>query len=470
MKMGWVVFLGLLGAVQDRAALPDAAAVKDAEKQVRGIFKDEYAKKAPADVNALARRLLGQAGEAGIEVPIRYVMLRDARDFGAQTGDIDTAFKAIDGLATTFDVDRLAAKTAILTKASAAAKSADTAQPVAAGYAQVMEECIAAGLFDAGAALSARGEAMARLSADALLQARIQSAGKELAYLQKEAGAVKNARKVLEEKPTDPAANAAVGRFVCVSQGQWEKGLQMVVLGNEAPLKAAAEIELAVPADPKAQAALGDTWWTLADKERAPEAKRRIQAHAAFWYEKSLPGLTGLAVAGVEAKLRLTNLVVFHPGHQRKKTDLVGGTGGGPFEDTAATPGPLIGFKASFLGSPSIMKSIQGIYLVNGARVEGKSFGDANPPVKEVTAKPGYAVGGIISGGVEGSARGKAFKVVFMRIAGTGLDTADTYQSAWLGEKGGGEMKLGGDGAYVVGITGRSASDIDAFGLIQFGR
>ena len=31
-------------------------------------------------------------------------------------------------------------------------------------------------------------------------------------------------------------------------------------------------------------------------------------------------------------------------------------------------------------------------------------------------------------------------------------------------------MKRGGDGAYVVGITGRSASDIDAFGLIRFGR
>ncbi|HVR83836.1 MAG TPA: hypothetical protein VMU54_05945, partial [Planctomycetota bacterium] len=263
---------------------------------------------------------------------------------------------------------------------------------------------------------------------------------------------------------------AAVGRFVCVAQGQWEKGLQMVVLGNEAAFKAAAEIELAGPADAKAQAALGDTWWVLADKERAPEARRRIQIHAAVWYEKSLAELTGLAVAGVEAKLRLTNYVVFHPAHQRKKTDVVGGTGGGPFEDTAPSPAPLIGFKASFLGTPSILKSIQGIYLVNGARVDGKVFGDANPPVKEAVAKPGYAVGGIISGGAEGTPRGKAFKVVFMRIAGTGLDTADTYQSPWLGEKGGGEVKLGGDGSYVVGIHGRSAVDIDALGLIQFGR
>jgi hypothetical protein len=397
-------------------------------------------------------------------------MLRDARDFGTQTGDLETAFKAIDGLGTTFDFDRLTAKTAILTKATASAKSADTALPVALGYAQVLEECIASGLFDTGAALAARGDAVGKLSADPLVQSRIQTAAKELAYLQKEGAAVKNARKVLDEKPTDPAANAAVGRFVCVAQGQWEKGLQMVVLGNDAAFKSAAEIEIAAPADAKAQAALGDTWWLLADKERAPEAKRRIQAHAAVWYEKSLAELTGLAVAGVEAKLRLTNCVVFHPAHQRKKTDVVGGTGGGPFEDTAPSPAPLIGFRASFLGTPSILKSIQALYLVKGVRVDGKVFGDANPPIREVVAKPGYAVGGIISGGAEGAARGKAFKVVFMRIAGTGLDTADTYQSPWLGEKGGGEVKMGGDGSYVVGIQGRSASDIDAFGLIQFGR
>ncbi|HVR85017.1 MAG TPA: hypothetical protein VMU54_11945, partial [Planctomycetota bacterium] len=148
--MGSLIFFCLLGAAQDRNPLPDSAAVKDAEKQVRAAFKEEYAKKGVADVVALARRLLAQAGEAGIELPVRFVLLRDARDLGTQTGDLETAFKAIDGLGATFDLDRLAAKTAILTKAAASAKSTDTALPVALGYAQVMEECIASGLFDTG--------------------------------------------------------------------------------------------------------------------------------------------------------------------------------------------------------------------------------------------------------------------------------------------------------------------------------
>jgi hypothetical protein len=461
----------LLVPAQARAPVPDAAAIKDAEKQVRGIFKDEYAKKTVADVNALARRLLAQTTDASLEPGVRYVMFRDARDFGLQTGDVDTALKAVDGMGAAFEVDRIAAKIAMLTKLVPTAKTPDTALPVALGHAQVMEDCIAGGQFDAGAALAPRAEAIAKVAADSAVQGRIAAAGKELAYLQKEAAAVKGARKTLDEKPTDPAANAAVGRFLCVSQGQWEKGLLMVVLGNEAAFKAAAETELAGPADAKAQLALADQWWIFADKERAPEGRKRIQAHAATWYAKVLPELNGLAAAGVEAKLRQTSLVVLHPGHQQKKSELVGGSGGGGFEDLGAGPSPMIGIKASFLGSPSIMKSVQGIFLTNGARVDGKIFGELLPPVKEVVAKPGYAVGGLITTGGESPARGRAFKVVFMRIAGTGLDAADKYESPWLGDKtAGAELKLGGDGSYVIGVCGRCAADIDAFGIISFGR
>src|SRR5687768_2204182 len=100
----------LLAAPQDRQAVPDAAAVKAAEKQVRDLFKDDYARKAPSDVQALGRKLLTQAGDGTIEAPARYVMLRDAKDFAEKTGDVETAVKAIDDLAAGFDVDAIALK------------------------------------------------------------------------------------------------------------------------------------------------------------------------------------------------------------------------------------------------------------------------------------------------------------------------------------------------------------------------
>jgi len=54
--------------LQDRPPLapePDAAAQKDALKKIRDLFKDDFAKKAPADQQALARRLL----QNGLESP-----------------------------------------------------------------------------------------------------------------------------------------------------------------------------------------------------------------------------------------------------------------------------------------------------------------------------------------------------------------------------------------------------------------
>lgn len=465
--------LALPAAGQDgtRTAIPDAAAVKDAEKQLRSLFKDDYARKSPADVQALGRKLLAQAADPTLELPVRYVMLRDARDFAAQTLDIDGAFKAIDALGVTFSVDRIGGKSAILAKAAPAAKTSDLALSVAVGYAQLMEECALVGQYDAGLALSSRAEALGRLSGDPQLVPRIQSAGRDLAYGQKESAAVKTARKTLEEKPDDPAACAALGRFLAVVQGQWEVGLQLLVKGNDAAMKTAAQAELANPAEPAAQASLGDAWWAAAEKERAAEAKRRIQIHAAVWYEKALPGVTGLVRVSIENKLKATGMVIFPPGAERKKSELVGGTGGGPAEDLGKAPSLLIGLRVTIVGNPSITKSAQAVLLTNGVRADGTVYGDPVPPVKEVVAKPGYAVGGLISSGTDGTARMRGFKLIFMRIAGTSLDPRDAYESPWIGDKGAGaEVKLAGDGSYVVGIHVRSATDLDAFGLVHLAR
>jgi hypothetical protein len=54
-----------------------------------------------------------------------------------------------------------------------------------------------------------------------------------------------------------------------------------------------------------------------------------------------------------------------------------------------------------------------------------------------------------------------------MRIAGPLLDPRDSYTSKWIaGTNGGEEVTLGGDGASVVGIHGRSGADVDCFGLV----
>ena len=63
----------------------------------------------------------------------------------------------------------------------------------------------------------------------------------------------------------------------------------------------------------------------------------------------------------------------------------------------------------------------------------------------------------------------QAVRVVFMRVLPDGqLDVTDAYSSDWIGvATGQGIKQLGGTGALVLGVHGRRAAVLDAFGLVM---
>jgi hypothetical protein len=77
-----------------RAAIPDAAQLKDAEKTVKDIFKAEYARKSAADRATLARLLLTSAASQSNPAE-RWVCLSQAQELATQAGDWDVAWDAI---------------------------------------------------------------------------------------------------------------------------------------------------------------------------------------------------------------------------------------------------------------------------------------------------------------------------------------------------------------------------------------
>jgi hypothetical protein len=150
------------------------------------------------------------------------------------------------------------------------------------------------------------------------------------------------------------------------------------------------------------------------------------------------------------------------------KTALVGGGGGGPFENKGSDGALLAGFEVTYFDY--WVKTVRPYYRtqdgVAPGTVVGNTRGGRGGPT--VLAKDGYAVGGIVA---KGGRRLDGFRLVFMRVQGDRLDPADHYESEWLGFPGGGpETLLGGDGRPVVGLHGRSGADIDAIGLIQWDR
>jgi hypothetical protein len=61
-------------------------------------------------------------------------------------------------------------------------------------------------------------------------------------------------------------------------------------------------------------------------------------------------------------------------------------------------------------------------------------------------------------------------RIVYMKIAGISLDPRESYESEWFGDRGAGEMRLGSDGTYVLGICGGAFEDVDSLGLVLLRR
>jgi hypothetical protein len=150
---------------------------------------------------------------------------------------------------------------------------------------------------------------------------------------------------------------------------------------------------------------------------------------------------------------------------QPTPTALVGGSGGGPFEEVSPDRSLLLGLRVSTysLGGNLVVKSFQPVFQRGDGRVDGAVHGSPQGNPTEILARPGYAVGGLVA---RGSARVDGFKVIFMRVSGPRLIPTDRYESDWIGGKGGIETTLACDGSPVIGLAGRQGSDTDALGLV----
>src|SRR5262249_12995414 len=149
----------------------------------------------------------------------------------------------------------------------------------------VLHEAIEADNYDDAEQLAKVAEATARAIGDPL--AAIQFSGKEVNRLKTKYAAIKPALATLAREPKDPEANRLVGSFRCFQKGDWERGLALLALGDDAKLRELAEKDQAAPMAADAQTDLGDGWWQLARKETGT-VKANLQQRACYWFRRAL--------------------------------------------------------------------------------------------------------------------------------------------------------------------------------------
>lgn len=287
----------------EKLPLPNAESLKEAEKLVRDVFKDDYAKKAPADRRALAQKLLKQAAESRDDATARYVLLREAQDLASQAGDLETAVQAIDELSRTYAVSGPDLKQGALSAIEKSARSPEECRRVSSAYAKLAEDALTAGLFETAEKACESSASWAKKGKDVSFVSKAEARLKEVKEVRTRRAAVAAAEKVLASNPSDPAANSAVGLFKCLALGEWEAGLPLLGKGPDGAFKAVALKDLANPTDPAAGVAVGDAWWDLAEKETGT-SKANLRKRAAHWYDKAMTGLSGLTKVRAEKRLR----------------------------------------------------------------------------------------------------------------------------------------------------------------------
>lgn len=144
---------------------------------------------------------------------------------------------------------------------------------------------------------------------------------------------------------------------------------------------------------------------------------------------------------------------------------IIGGGSSPRFKDLSPEGGLLIGLELGIgrYNGDDVIQAGRAIYRVGGREVLGAPRGtSAARRVVTLRAREGYAVGAITC---KHGANFDGCSLTFMRVAAGRLDPRDRYESEWAGYDGPKQpVRLGGDGAPVVGLVGR-ATDTQMFGL-----
>lgn len=302
-----VASIGLLAGVRaaiaddtDRVPVPAAQALSDADKLVKDVYKEDYAKRGPEERKALAMKLLDEGRNSKSDAASEYVLLREARDAAIQVADVSTAMESIDEMAKAFVLDPVELELAALTSLKTTAHNVDAESAAAQASLKLIDEATTADNFDAAGKAADLAIQFGTATKDMSLITQVQSRKADIksesaAYLGMKIGNDK-----LKKEPKDAPANNDVGSYLCLYKNDWDHGLPLWALGNDPPVVAAAKADLIGPVDAGEMLKVADAWWDLGNSR--PQ-KYRFLRRAEFWYNLVSQAADGLMKQKADKRL-----------------------------------------------------------------------------------------------------------------------------------------------------------------------
>ncbi len=293
----------------DRLAVPVGDELAKGLMNVREVFKADYAKTKAADRRALAAKLYQQGKATTDDASARYVLLLQARDIAAKSGDPATAMFAADELVSVFQVPPGETRTAIIAPMLASATTTTTARSAAEVLLAAADSLWSEDQWPAVIELLKAAETAARTARSTPLGNAAAAKLKRAGLLKVESTKIAEHMNTLKTNPDDADANLAVGRYAVFVRHNLE-GMANLAKGSDSKLKAVAEQEIKASSGAEVdKVALADKWYdqiTGAD----PVAKLGVQTRAHYWYVTALPDLKGLSKTKIEKRVAELQLSV----------------------------------------------------------------------------------------------------------------------------------------------------------------
>lgn len=276
-----------------RVAVPPAISVTEADKHLRALLKDDFAKRKPDERSALAKKLLDTSAEGGHDMPTKYAALILSRDLAAEAGDAVTAMFAVDRLAELFVVVAAMERNVAFKRLLEGQRPLDSYRHTAEAVMKAFDEAVASDQFAALRQQVAFGELAVAKAEHPSLTSRMKAKLLLVEEILREWPACKVALDVFKADRSNAAANLTFGRFYAFMKGDFDRGVRALARSAQEPWKKLGETEQSNPFESAAQLALADAWWEVGEKEKSKQAQLSMFSRANLWYSKALPTLKG---------------------------------------------------------------------------------------------------------------------------------------------------------------------------------
>jgi hypothetical protein len=271
---------------------PTKIAIDRAVRKVKEDYRASLrAAKTLEDRLSLAHELIAQAEDSKVEPVVQYAMLWVAREIAVVWANSETFCEAIDAIGERFAIDVLEEKRLALEEAAKEAHRPEQCRDLIDLAEELTRANLAAEKFAKADASARTARALARRLTDPKdkvdIVPRIEALVTEVSDREKEFRNYEKSKKQLETQPDDPAANLAVGRYLCVVKRDWPTGLaHLKKTAADSKYKDLAEKDLEDPKDAAAQIELADGWMALG-KRQGGVYKTAFYERAKLWLEKA---------------------------------------------------------------------------------------------------------------------------------------------------------------------------------------